>query len=473
MISNPAQSNALYNAGSPLARLITQVFAGSNGAVKVWAIPEIEGSAAATQANAITFTATTPAVGNVAIYINGVQYSAATTSVSTATTIAAAINTAIGADATCPVTSSPTAGVLALTAKVKGPYGNFITLSSSSQPGDQLPVGVTVAFVALAAGAVTSTVAADLTASIGSGNALPDGSQVTDIVHGWGQDSTSLIAFATYNGLGNVIGGMYDDLVGKPIRVFTGDVTTSLATLQTLTGNYLTDRANCIIAKPGSLTHPNELAAVVCGVCANVNRVRGEQNYIGIALPGVDPGYATILAGTDWTQAYYTGRDVAVGSGISPTVTVGSTVYLQNVVSFYRPASVPVTSNIYREFANISKLQNILASIRVTFSGPNWLGVTVVSDVKNVTVGVSRQFARDIEAVKDTLVALVKSWAANAWIYDPAFTIKAINNAVNQVVQTRVGGDGFTNLLPIILSGVMNIMDTIISADISLAVLSN
>ena len=480
LITNPSVGIANYGGGGPMARLISQVFAGSNGSVRVWAIPETEGSAAATNASAVTITASTPAVGTVALYINGIQYTAATTATSTATTIASALNTLINADANCPVTSSPTAGVLALTAKVKGPYGNFITLGSCSQPGDQLPVGVTVTLLALTGGTVTSTVATDLVAALGTGsqaNILPDGTQVTDIVHGWGQDQTSLAAFSTYNGVGNTVGGLYDDMVGRPIRVLTGDVlatgAAALTAVLAIGTTNITDRTNGLIAVPGSLTHPNEIAAVAIGVMAATNNKRAEQNYVGLILPGVDPGYACALAGNCWTDQYYTGRDTAVQGGISPTVRQGSSVLLQNVVTFYHPASVPVTSNIYREMVNISKLQNILASIKSNFSGPKWLGYTIVSDAKNVTASASRPNVRDLDSIKDDYIALAKSWAANAWTYSPDFTIKAINNPANLAIQLRTGGDGWTANIPVILSGVGNVAATSLLADISLAVLLN
>lgn len=484
LITSSAQASSLYGAGSPLARVIAAVFAGSNGAVKVWAIPETEPAAAATQASAFTFTAVTPGVGTVAVYVNGAQYTAATTAATTPTTLAAAISAAINADANCPVTSTPTAGVLALTAKGKGSYGNLITLAYSCQPGDALPTGVTVATVALATGtaAVTATLTTDLQQALGIGssaNLLPDGTQATEIVTTWGQDQNAMTAIATYNGLGNSPTGLYDDTVGRPLRALWADITnigvvgaTTLTTLVALGTTNISDRCNGLVAVPGSLTHPCDIAGVAIGVMASINKNRAEQNYIGQILPGVDPGYAAILSGGRWTDQY-TNRDTAVQAGISPTICVGSSVALQNVVTFYHPVSVPVTSNIYREMVNISKLQNIIASIRTNFSGPKWVGYSIVSNTANVTIGTSRLMARDLDSVIDDFVALSKSWAANAWIYDYAFTVKALANKANPAVQLRVGGDGFACNVPVILSGVGNIIDTMISADISLAVLNN
>jgi phage tail sheath gpL-like len=478
-VLSSAQGINTYGSGSILARLITAVFQGSNGAVQVWALPEADGSAAATQASALTVTASTPGVGTVNFYINGTAYSANTTAASTPTSIAAALNTLINADANCPVTSSPTAGVLALTAKSKGVYGNFISLSFNSGPSDVTPTGVTGAVVAMAAGTVTSPLANDLNSGLGIGsvaNILPNGQQVTDLVHGFTQDATSITAISTYNGAGNTPTGLYDGTVGRPIRALDGHTLATGAAALTaalaIGTTNISDRTNGLICAPGSLTHPSELAAIAIGVMARINNTRAEQNSIGQILPGVDPGYACALAGNRWTDQY-TSRDSAVQGGLSPTLCVGSGVYLQNVVTFYHPASVPVTSNAYREMVNISKVQNILASIRTNFSGPKWIGYTIVSDVKNVTVGASRLFARDLDSVIDDYVALAKSWAANAWIYDPTFTIKALANKANPAVQVRVGGDGFTANVPVILSGVGNIIDTMINMDISLAVLSN
>lgn len=482
-VLSSAQGIATYGAGSILARLLTAVFQGTNGAVKVWALPEADGSAAATQASALTVTAVTPQAGTINFYINGVGYSATVTTTSTPTTLcqntAGGLSYAINADANCPVTAVPTAGVIALTAKSKGVYGNFISLSFNSGPNDVTPSGVGGTVVAMTAGTVTSPIAADLNAALGIGsvaNILPDGSQVTDLVHGFTNDATTVTAISAYNGAGNTATGLYDDTVGRPIRCLDGHTLATGAAAQTaavgIGTTNINDRTNGLIAAPGSLTHPSELAAIAIGVMARINNQRAEQNYVGVVLPGVDPGYACALAGNRWTDQY-SGRDAAVQGGVSPTLCSGSSVLLQNVVTFYHPASVPATSNAYREMVNISKIQNILASIRTNFSGPKWTGYTIVSDVKNVTVGASRQYARDLDSVIDDYTALAKSWAANAWIYDPAFTIKALANKSNPAVQVRTGGDGFVANVPILLSGVGNIIDTTINMDTSLAVLSN
>jgi len=475
LITSPAQANALYGAGSMLARLIAAAFVGTNGAVPIYAFPETENSAIAN--GVITFTASSPAAGSLNIYIAGTRYTITTETTDTPTTLSSKAQALINADPNSPVIAAGTT-TLTLAAKSKGIWGNFISLAIASQPGDTLPSGIGGSVTTpMASGAgVPSAFATDLSNGLGSGsnqNLLPNGQQVTDIVHGYMQDSTVMAALSTYNGVANGFTGNYDRIVGRPFRVLMGDTTTSSqpsTLLATATAN-MTDRTNGIVAVPGSLTHPAEIAAVAIGVMARINATRAEQNYVNEVLSGVDPGYAAKQAGTRWTDDYSV-RNTAVSGGISPTVAQGSVVKLQNVVTFYAAnTGVAATSNAYREMVNISKMQNMISATKLNFQSEKWQGYTIVGDVANVTNINSRQKARDTGSVVDDLVALAYAFAANAWIYTPDFTIDALK--AGTAVQVRTGGDGFTIQLPAILSGVGNIIDATLNLDISLAVLSN
>jgi hypothetical protein len=196
---------------------------------------------------------------------------------------------------------------------------------------------------------------------------------------------------------------------------------------------------------------------------ARTNNRRAEEAYVSTLLTGVRPGDKA----DRWT-ASYDSRDTAVQSGISPTLVEGGNVLLQNVVSFYRPASVPVTSNGYREMVNISKLQNILDSQKVNFSREKWQNVSIVADASKVTNPASRLKARDISSVLDDVLQLAKSWEGLAWIADFDFTADKLK-ADSSLITVRTGGDGFTIIIPIILSGIGNIIVTETQFDISFA----
>ncbi len=145
-------------------------------------------------------------------------------------------------------------------------------------------------------------------------------------------------------------------------------------------------------------------------------------------------------------------------------------MFLQNVITYYRPASVPVDSNAYREMVNISKIQNMLHTQRQVFEQEKWQGISVVTDVTKVTSTVDKAKARDIDSVKDDLTRLYRAWEAKAWIAEAAFSIDALKETGS--VTVRTAADGFDMTSKAVLSGVANIYDAAIEVDTSFAVLS-
>jgi hypothetical protein len=120
---------------------------------------------------------------------------------------------------------------------------------------------------------------------------------------------------------------------------------------------------------------------------------------------------------------------------------------------------------------NISIIQNMLQNIRVNFEQEKWQGISIVADTTRVTNTTDRQKARDIDAVKDDLIALARSFESHAWIYTADFTISKLKEA--GAVTVRAGGLGFDNVLSVIFSGEGGILDTVVEFDTSLAVLLN
>jgi hypothetical protein len=478
--SNAAQVGLAFGQGFMLHRLAVGVFTGApSGGITVWCIPQAEvGGAAATSA---TFAITGPstAAGTLAVYVDNIRYAISVASGDSAATIGTALTAAITADANCPCTATGT-GTVSLTAKSKGPWGNSIPVAVNIQAGDATPAGVACAVTALAGGTGVPTIANALNA-LGTGsnaNTLPTGWWMTDLVHGYlatatvmattAQDQTTITAISTYNGLAssNPPTGCYDHNVGKPFRCINGDTTNSAsvpaALISFASTNKTDDRTDALLCVPGSRTHPCEIAAVATGAINVRAGSAALRPYDGITLPGVDPGPILMWA-TD-----YTNRDTAVKAGLSPTIVVGGAVQLQNVVTFYSAnTGVPQTSNGYREWVNLCKLQNIIASILSNFRGPKWQGFTIVSDVTTVTDVVAKQYVRDVNAVIDDLVALAKAWYSKGWIYSADYVIAALQ--AGGAVTARTAGDGFTAVLPGILSGIGNIIDVTFNFDISLA----
>ncbi len=473
LITSPEDGKNRAGAGAAITRAIAAAFRGANYSVPVYAFFQEEPDGAVAAQGSIVLTATTPGAGTLYLYVAGTLYEIPVATTDTAMTIGAAIVAALTADEDCPVTAINTDGSIAFTAKSKGLYGNGITIAVNQWPqnGEALPAGIGVTITAMSGGAGVPNIATDIANGLGIGSSA-NGDYFTDVVHVYGQDATALNAIADYVGRGNEFVGLYDDLVHRPFRSLAGDVRTGSAGLTALiamTDGRLTDRASGVIARPGSLTNPVEIAAEAIGKMAKENNVLAEANYLDLILTGVDPGNIARMAGLDWTQDW-NNRDIAVKAGISPTIVEGGAVKMQNVVSFYRPATVPVKSNAYRSMRNISIIQNMLYNMWLVFAGPRWKQFSVVKDVMNVTVAASRANARDIDSVKDDLLALIESFMANGWIYDKEYSIDALRSA--DAVQIRTGGDGFSNQVPFVLSGEGLIINTTALVDTSIAVVA-
>lgn len=115
--------------GSPLHRAIRK-FLKHNKDAKVWAVPVAEtvtGSPAAATATVTWATAPT-GTGSTTVTICGEDYSYSFKSTDTVTTIATAVRDAVNAASWLPVTASIIAGVLTLTAKLKGASQGTATL---------------------------------------------------------------------------------------------------------------------------------------------------------------------------------------------------------------------------------------------------------------------------------------------------------------------------------------------------------
>ena len=474
LVTSAEDAGDQFGFGFMAHRLAIAAFKGSGG-VETYIIPQSEAGGAAASAGTIDFSVTTVVAGTLFLYIAGDLVSVAipaeisgvaTTSDDIAILVAAAIN----ADPDLPVTATVD-GVITdqvdILAKSKAAYGDDIDLSVNLGFGQSLPGGVAAVIVQMSGGSGIPDIQTALETGLGTGDTAND-LGITDLVHGYGLDSGTLDAISTYVGAGNGFTGLYDKLVARPFRALTGDTTADTAGLNALiaiSDTRLQDRANGVIAAPGSQSHPSAIAAQAIGILARVNNNLAEQTTIDELLTGVWPGDNS----DQWTSAYDS-RDTAVSKGIGTTLLKNGVMTIQNLVTFYRPASVPVSSNGYRSMRNISILQNILATVKTNFEQEKWKGISIVADTNKVG-GNSKAKARDVGSVLDDLVALAISFETNAWIFTASFTIDGLRES--GAVTIRTGGDGFNSILKVILSGEGGILDTVVEFDTSIAALLN
>jgi phage tail sheath gpL-like len=467
LITSPEDAGDKFEFGFMLHRMAKWAFAGSAG-VECWCQPQAE-VAGAKAAGSIDFTGSVPTENAVLhLYIAGEYVPVSVLTTDTPTTIGDKVDDAIAANVALPVTSLNAIGVVAVTAKTTGTYGNDIDLSFNWGFQQKLPAGVTVAITGMTGGTGTPDIE-DALDGLGTGDDQNE-NFFTDVVHGYLQDSTTLDLVSTYNGLGNAFTGNYSKTVSRPFRSLNGDTAAGSAGLSALvaigTARRATDRTNGIVAVPGSPNHPVEIACCAMGDMAKTNANNAAEHYTGHVLPGIIPG----AIADRWTSDYDS-RDSAVKAGISPTVVEGGAVKLQNTRTFYHPVGVPVDSNGYASQRNISILQNVLNAIKVNFSQEKWQGISIVSDVSAVGDITARQKARDVNSVLDDLQALAFSFENFSWIYTAAFTIEKFQSGISNYISIRAGGTGFDVIMPIILSGEGSIIDTLVQFDTSLTVL--
>lgn len=453
--------------GSQLHRLAIWAFEGGQG-IETWMIPQDEAGGAVAAAGELDFTGSTGVLaGTLYLYIAGQAVPVAITAAMTVENIADAVVAAITADTSLPVTAAKVAVTfeVTITAKMKGTYGNDISLTFNWGAGEELPTGIVVATTAMTGGATDPDISDALNA-LGTGD---DSNEdfFTDVVHGYGDVTATLDAMSTYNGPGNDFLGNYAKEVARPFRSMNGDTAAGsggLTALLALGDGRKIDRTNGTVGVPGSPNHPQEIAALAVGIAANVNNNRAEEPTIEKLMPGIIPG-----ARADRWTSDYDNRDLAVKSGISTTTIKNGAVYIGNLVTYYHPDNVPQSSNGYRSYRNVSILQNILNSSKLNFAQEKWQGISIVGDVTNVGNVNDRQKARDVESVKDDLVALALSFQNNAWIYNAAFTIEQLKDAGSVTVRTLT--NGFDTIFKIILSGEGGILNSEIQFDTSIAVL--
>jgi len=446
---------SIYGFGSMVHRLSLGVFDAQAG-VETFVQPQDEAGGAAAAAGELTFTGPATANGTIYLYIAGDLVTVSVASGDTLEEIADAVVAAILADSNLPVTAAKVAVTfeVTITAKTKGTYGNEISLAVNLKTGEELPAGVTFAVsTAMAAGTGTPDITTALD-GLGTGDGANE-DFYTDVVHGYLQDTTTLDAISTYVGPGNTAIGLYSNTVGRPFRCLTGDNaagSAALVALKAIGDARTTDRSQGIVAVPDSPDHPSEIAARSIAECAKLNISIAAQSYARTPLTGVFPGDK----GADRWTSEYDNRDSAVKSGISPTKVVKGEVQLQNVVTFYHPASIPQSSNGYRDFKNIAILQNILFNTRAVFSTDEWKGVFIVEDVAKVNA-TNRIKAKDTTAVLGTCVALAKAFEKKGWIYGSAFTIEELGKTGS--IEIRAGGTGFAIVFRFQLPGTGEIIE--------------
>ncbi|NIA28336.1 MAG: hypothetical protein GWP06_00310 [Actinobacteria bacterium] len=464
-LSLSAQSTgSVYGFGSMLHRLHIAVELGSDGQVSTYITPQAEAGGAAAAVGEVDFTGSVGILaGTLAMYYGADRIPVTVTDAMTVEALTDACVLAISANVNLNISGAKHAATFELdvTSKTLGTFGNAIggaQISFNRNPDDVTPTGITIATTQPVGGTGLPTIA-DALNGMGTGDNKNE-LKFTAIVHGYGQDTTTLNSIRTYVGPGDELTGLYAKIVARPLYSATGDNLSTATAAIAIGAARTTDRANVIFPVAGSKNHPSEIGAQFIGIVERTAKSAAARSYGGQAFTAMDPGDEA----DRWTNDETT-RDLAVNAGISTSIVDGGVVKINDAITMYHPNTIPETSNIYREVVNIRKIRNMLANEKSTFGSLTLSKNIIVEDVAEVSSVKDKQFAIDLKIVRSTHIALIKAFVKKAWLYESAFAI------ANLEVALRSNTDGFDSIIKAILSGVNKISDNQIQADISTAVL--
>lgn len=158
LVTSAADAIGKFGRGSILARMC-EFYKNANPFGELWALPLSDASGTAATGS-LVFSGSSTAAGVFSIYIGGqlVRWSCA--SGQTATQQGDSFVAACALVPDLPLTPVNTTGTVALTAKNKGPLGNFIDVRANyggTAAGEALPAGTSVTITAMASGATPPT----------------------------------------------------------------------------------------------------------------------------------------------------------------------------------------------------------------------------------------------------------------------------------------------------------------------------
>ena len=158
LITSDEQADALFGAGSQLALMI-KAFRKNTKSSELWALPIADDSTSAAATGTLTFTvtgsgnpATLAAAGTIRLMISGQSCPVNVAAGDDATDVATKVAAAITAKTSLPVSATASSGVVTLTAKNKGAFGNGLDVRWNHNQGETLPDGLSIALVAMASG---------------------------------------------------------------------------------------------------------------------------------------------------------------------------------------------------------------------------------------------------------------------------------------------------------------------------------
>lgn len=155
LITQVDQAKTLFGVGSLLARMVA-AFKANNLFTEVWCMALTDNGAGVAATGSVDITGSATAAGVLNVYIAGQRVQVSVSVGDTADDVGAALEAAITATPSLPVTGSNTTGTVTLTAKHVGEIGNDVDVRVNylgDLGGEAIPAGLAVGITAMNSGA--------------------------------------------------------------------------------------------------------------------------------------------------------------------------------------------------------------------------------------------------------------------------------------------------------------------------------
>jgi len=341
-VTSADQASLYFGVGSML-HIMAIAWFNNNKISEVFMVAQDDAGAALAASGTFTITGPATAAGVVTVYIGGVRIVAAVASADDATDIGDALEAAINADTSLPVTAANVTGTVTLTAKNKGVVGNSIDLRVNYNEGEVLAAGVGVTTVQMASGATN-----------------PDIQEIIDIL---GDTWYNIIA-CPYNDATNLV-AIEAELADRfgPSRMIDGMYVTShdgeLAALASFGNGRNSPHVTCIHSRQV----PTSLGAM-CSAYAGQLALEGE---IDPARPFQTLELKGILAPISTDQFTLAENDSLLYDGIATFfVDSASKVRIQRAITMYQKNDAGAADIAYLDVNTLLTLMYLRYDFRTT-----------------------------------------------------------------------------------------------------------
>ncbi len=342
-VTSPEDVIGLAGRGSILHRMAIARFK-NNNSIECWIGVLDDDGAGVAATGTITVTGPSTAAGTIVLYLGGHRITVAVASGDAQNDIAAAIEAAIDAELDLPVTASVATNVVTWTFRNKGAVGNSYDVRDSYRDGEELPAGVSLAYVHNANGATNPTLTSLIAAM---------GETWFHVVSHPYTDATSLTA----------IEAEMSSRFG-PTRMIDGVAVTSAAgthTALTTLGNGRNSQHSMIASQPGvnPLTPPMEHAAELGGIISKFGGIDPARPFQTLALRHSLPPAEVDRFTTDE-------RNLLLFDGIATTsVSAGEVCQAGRMITTYQTNAAGADDTAYLDVTTMLTLQYLRYSFRV------------------------------------------------------------------------------------------------------------